>query len=368
MKTVIGFFTARRMQLGIIVIPWLIAAVYLTIFAKDRYVAESVIAVRQNSEGMGGVDSLTSLFGTNGPTTRKDEYMLEAHILSLDMLLQLDDRIDLRSQYAAPRTDPIFRLSPSASQERFLAYYRERTSVFVDDTSGLMTIRTQAFSPDVAESINTEIIEIAERFINESSHRLAREQMEFAETELGKARKSVHRARDEVLGFQAKHGIVDPIAQITANTGLTAELQATLARQEAELKALSGYLNDDAPQVQAVRTQIAGIRAQLSEEQERSIQNQDGVSLNVLAGHYQELLAELQFAQDTYAMALTGVETARVESTRKLKSLVLVESPRRPEAAEFPNRLYSLFALLLGQALLYGIARLVVATIEDHQQ
>lgn len=171
-----------------------------------------------------------------------------------------------------------------------------------------------------------------------------------------------------MLAFQGKHGIVDPVAQITANTGLTAELQATLARQEAELKALSGYLHDDAPQVRAIRAQISGIRAQLSEEQERSIESRDGVSLNVLAGDYQELLAELQFAQDSYAIALTGVETARVESTRKLKSLVLVESPRRPESAQYPNRLYSLFALLIGQTLLYGIARLVVATIEDHQQ
>ena len=91
-----------------------------------------------------------------------------------------------------------------------------------------------------------------------------------------------------------------------------------------------------------------------------------GASLNVLAGEYQELLAELEFATETYKLALTGVETSRIESTRKLKSLVLVQSPVRPESAEYPRRFYLLFALFMGLALLYGIARLIVATIEDH--
>src|SRR5690606_16490879 len=96
--------------------------------------------------------------------------------------------------------------------------------------------------------------------------------------------------------------------------------------------------------------------------------NEEGASLNVLAADYQELLAEMEFVQDAYRGALTGLEMARIESTRKLKSLVLVESPALPESAEYPRRLYTLFALLMGLTVVYGIGRLVVATIEDHQE
>jgi capsular polysaccharide transport system permease protein len=145
-------------------------------------------------------------------------------------------------------------------------------------------------------------------------------------------------------------------------------LQAMQARHEAELKGLQAYLNDDAPQVKALQAQIAGIRQQLQTEKLRSITNEEGTSLNVLAGNYQELLAELEFQLDSYRGALTALETARIESTRKLKSLVLVESPALPESAEYPRRIYTLFALLLGLMLLYGIGRLIVATIEDHQE
>ncbi|HMB72313.1 MAG TPA: capsular biosynthesis protein, partial [Gammaproteobacteria bacterium] len=141
MKSVLKLLTARNLRIGLIALPWLVAAVYLTIFAEDRYVAESVVAVKQNSEGMAGVDTLTSLFGTSGASSREDEHMLEAHILSLDMLRQLDEHIDLRSKYAEPWKDPVFRLSPNASQEAFLGYYRDRTEVLVDDNAGLITIR-----------------------------------------------------------------------------------------------------------------------------------------------------------------------------------------------------------------------------------
>src|SRR5690606_15928190 len=207
-----------------------------------------------------------------------------------------------------------------------------------------------------------------ERFINESGHRLAREQMAFAESELQKARAAVNDARNALLAFQNEHGVLDPVAQAMGNTSLTVELQATLARQEAELRALLGYLDENAHQVQALRAQIAGTRAQLEAEARRAMTAAGGTSLNVLAGEYQELQTTLEFALDAYRLALSGVETARAESTRKLKSLVLVQSPVVPEAAEYPRRAYTLVALLMGLGLLYGIARLVVATIEDHHE
>src|SRR5690606_31004476 len=97
------------------------------------------------------------------------------------------------------------------------------------------------------------------------------------------------------------------------------ELQGMLARQEAELKALLGYLDESAHQVRSLQAQIAGTRAQLETERLRAMSSTDGTSLNVLAGDYQELMTSLEFALDAYKLALSGLETARIESTRKLK-------------------------------------------------
>ena len=370
MRPFLEWMSPRNLRLGIIAVPWLLAAIYLGIFAADRYVSESVVVVRQEGAAVSvpsGMDALSSMFGTS-TAAREDQYMLQAHILSIDMLQQVNAKLDLRQAYSRPKLDFIFRLDREATLEEFHDYYASRVEVLVDGESGLLIIRTQGFTPGIAQSVNQSVVEISERFINESSHRLAREQMGFAESELENAREKLDDVRDRLLAFQEQHGILDPSAQAAANTGLTAELQAMQARHEAELKGLQAYLNDDAPQIKALQAQTAGIRQQLQAERLRSLTNEGGQSLNVLAGNYQELLAELEFKMDAYRGALTALETARIESTRKLKSLVLVGSPALPESAEYPRRIYTLFALLMGLLLLYGIGRLIVATIEDHQE
>lgn len=371
MKPSLQWLGARNLRLAIIVVPWLLVAVYLGAFAADRYVSESVVVVRQEGAAVsipGGMDALSAMFGSS-MASREDQFMLEAHILSMDMLRQVDEKLDLRRAYSSPKFDFTFRLDQDATQEEFLRYYRSRVEIEVDDTSGLLTIRTQGFTPEIALAVNQEVVALSERFINESSHRLARDQMSFAESELRNTRVKLDEVRGRLLEFQEQHGMLDPAAQAAANTGLTAQLQAMQARHEAELKGMQAYLHNGAPQVQALEAQIAGIRQQLETERRRSITSADGgEKLNVLAGEYQALLAELEFVSDAYRGALTALETARIESTRKLKSLVLVESPALPESAEYPRRIYTLFALLMGLTLLYGIGRLVVATIEDHME
>jgi len=365
----LDYLNPKNLRLGIVIVPVVASAIYLFVFAADRYVAESIVVVRQEGSSGGmpsGMDALSAMFGTSS-SSGEDQYMLQAHIQSVDMLRQLDERLNLREAYSTPKLDFVFRMAADATLEEFLEYYRNRTEVTVRDASGLVTISTQGFTPDIAQAVNQVVVEISEQFINESSHRLARDQMAFAEEELRKARDRVDATRGRLLRFQEKHGILDPLAQAAANSGLTASLQAELARREAEIKGLQAYLNDDAPQVQALSAQIAGIRQQLEAEGRRGITAESGASLNQIVGEYQELLAELEFATDAYRGALTGLETARIESTRKLKSLVLVESPALPESAEYPRRWYILFTLIFGLTLLYGIGRLVVATIEDHQ-
>jgi capsular polysaccharide transport system permease protein len=370
LKQLLEWFGPGNLRIAIIAVPWLIAALYLGFFAADRYVSESVVVVRQEGMGLtmpGGVDALSAMFGST-TASREDQFMLQAHILSMDMLRQVDEKLDLKRAYSSPQADPLFRMSADASLEDFLAYYRSRVDVAVDSNSGLLTIRTQGFTPEIAQAVNQEVVAISERFINESSHRLARDQMAFAEGELRNARARLDEARNRLISFQEQYGVLDPMAQAAANTGLTAELQAMLARHEAELKGFQAYLNDDAPQVRTLQAQIIGLRQQLDAESRRVITNNEGVSLNVLAGNFQELIAELEFMSDAYRGALTALETARIESTRKLKSLILVETPALPESAEYPRRAYTLLALLMALSLLYGIARLIVATIEDHQE
>ena len=141
-----------------------------------------------------------------------------------------------------------------------------------------------------------------------------------------------------------------------------------MSPREAELNALLAYMNEDAPQVRALRTRIAAAGRQADAERERGTKpSLQGERLNSLAIEFQGLQLQAEFAIDAYKIALAAVENTRIDATRKLKSLVVIEPPSKPQTPEYPRRLYTLATVLAASLLIYAIARLVLATIREHQ-
>ena len=359
--------TPRRLQLALLAAPLALAALYYGLFSAERYVSESVLTVRQASHAGGGVPGAALMLAGITPPSREDVLYLKHYIHSNELLRRLDERLHLRQHYEQPRLDPIFRLWSGASQEDFGDYYRDRVEVLLDDVSGLLTVRVQGFDSPFAQTLNRAILGESESFVNELSQGMAHEQLQFAEHELARATEKLQAAKGKVLAFQGAHKVLDASAQAQASGALTSELQAQLSKHEAELKNLLTYLNEDAYQVQALRNFVESLRSQLDVERSRATAPQEGRRLNTLAAEFRDLQLQAGFAEDVYKLALGAVESSRIEATRKLKSLAVIEPPTRPETAEYPRRLYNLITLMVLSTLLYGIVRLIVATIAEHQ-
>ncbi|WP_019562181.1 MULTISPECIES: hypothetical protein [Caldimonas] len=369
MNKLLSALTPARLKLLLIALPVLLAAVYYYALAADRYVSESIVTVRQANQNAAGAAGAALLLAGISPASREDNLYLRQYIHSLDLLKKLDAELGLRAHYEAETLDPFFRLWAGVSQEWFLEYYRARVEVLFDEVAGLLTVRAQGFEPEFAQKLNAAILRESEAFVNAYSQRMAREQMQFAQGELDRAAERLQAAKNEVLAFQTKYKLLDPTAEARASGALMAELQAALAKQEAELRALRSYLNDEAFQVQTLRNQVEALRKQLEAERLRATST-DGpkdARLNEQAARFQDLLLRAGFAEDAYKLALAAVENARIDASRKLKSLVVIESPSRPEEALYPRRLYNLVTLFIVCCLLYGITRLIVATIQEHQ-
>lgn len=350
----------------IVGLPMLLGIFYYTFLAADRYVSEAKIAVRQSGDsGMAEVAGIASLLGGNAGS-REETLYLKEYIHSLDMLRHLDAKYNLRQAYEAEKIDPIFRLYSGTSQEWFHWYYSNRVEVVFDDLSSLLTVRVEGFDPEFARLVNAEILAQSERFVNEISHRLARQQMAFAETEMLRAHERYQKAKTSLITFQNRHKVLDPLTQAQATATLTAQLESEIAHKEVELKTLTGYLQENAPQVVMMRNQIAALKAQQDKESGK-VASQNGSRLNSLAAEFQNLTLEAGFAEDAYKAALTAMETTRIEASRKLKSLVVVATPATAEKALYPQRIYNLVTLLVILVLVYGIVRLVIATVQEHR-
>lgn len=353
--------------MGLVVVPMVATILYYALFSADRYVSETVVAVKKADTPMATASSGLAMLAGVSPSSHEDTLYLREYIHSLDMLKILDEKLAIRKAYASQTTDPFFRLYSWMSQEWYLQYYRNRVEVVYDDMTGLLRIRAEAFNPIQSHSINEAILSESERFVNELSHKMSREQMAFAEEELKKAKQRYAKAKNALLAFQNTHGVFDPMAQAEAKASVSQELEASVTKKEAELGAMLSYLQESAPQIIALRAEIAALKVQTSKEKSRVVSNNNGEKLNDLAARYQDLVIEAGFAEDAYKVALTAVEKTRIEASQKIKQLAIIQSPIQPEIAEYPKRLYNLFTLWLALMLFYGIVKLVKATIEDHK-
>jgi capsular polysaccharide transport system permease protein len=368
LKTLFG---DRSLFVILFAAPVLGAALYYGAVAADRYVSESIITVRDmgtsssSSSALGAAAAL--LGGSSGALSLPDVMYLQSYIHSVDMLKRLDAKLHLREHYEKPWYDPFYRLWPGTSEEWLQQYFASRVELSRDDFSGLLTVDVQGFDAAYAQQVAKAILDESENFVNDYSHRIAREKLAFAETEADSAFKRSTQAKQKLIDFQAKNKLLDPLSQAAANSTLTAQLQAAQAAQETSLKAALDYLSPDSFQVQTLRSQLSATRAQLEAERLRSTTSSGGAQLSVLAVEYQGLITQAGFLDDAYKTALVGVEQARIDTQRKIKTVVVVEPPFKPQSAIYPARLYNFLTVLALCAMLFSIVRLVVATVREHQ-
>lgn len=357
----------QRLKILLIGLPVALTTLYYAAFAADRFVSEAVVTVRQANQEASPLPGVALLLGGINPPSREDTLYVREYVHSLDMLKLLDERLQMREHFEQDSLDLFYRLPAHASQEWFLEYYRSRIEVEFDDVASLLTIRAQGFDPAFSRQLSQTILQESERFVNGFSQRIAREQMAFAEQELKRAADRLKGSKARLLAFQNKHKLLDPASQAQASGVLVAELQAQLSRQETELRTLRSFLNEDAYQVQALRNEVNALRKQLDVERTRSTTSANSDRLNELASEFRDLGLQARFDEDTYKLSLAAVENSRIDATRKIKSLVVIQNPALPESAEYPRRLYNLATLVVVCCLFYGLARLIVTTIRDHQ-
>ncbi len=356
----------RRLLALLVFLPMLGSGIYYGYFAQDRYVSTSIITVRRANQDSVATGGLAMLIAGAGGNAHEDTRVLRDYVHSLGLMKKLDASLSLREHFESASTDPFFRLWPQASQEWMLEYWRSRVDVQLDEVTGLVTMRVEGFDPVFAQRLNQALLSECEAFVNEVSQRMAREQVGFAQGELDRAEQKLQVERSAMMKFQTVNQMIDPLAQAQATGALTAELRGQLAKVEAEMSAKRAYLKDDASELVSLKNQRAALRLQVSRESRGATQG-GRAALNGLAIEFHELKTRAGFAEDAYRAALMAVESTRVETARKVKGLVVVEAPTLAERAEYPRRVYNLITVLTVGLLLYAVARLAVATVNEHR-
>lgn len=351
-----------------VILPLIIIAVYLYTIAQDRYTSSSTIVVKQVGQiGIEQSNGLGALLGVNN-TSAEDAQFLKTYIQSADMVSALDRKLDLRQAFAGNGRDPVFQLAKDSTKEELVDYFNRRVNVELDEKTMMITITAQGFSPDSALTFNKAVLEESERFINEISQRIAKDQLRFAQRQLEEATTQLASARKELLSYQNRNQMFDPQTQAIAVAQLIAGLESNLAQLKTEERALLSYLNPDAPQIIAIRSQISALRQQINDEKSKLTSSNATNKLNQRAADFEALKAQVEFGTDLYKISLASLEKARLEAVRKLKNVVVIITPQLAQDAYYPRRGYILLSAFLIFTILFGIGQLISSIIREHQE
>ena len=363
-----GKFKGWGLAIAMVILPMVLAVVYYCVFAVDRFVSSSQVVVRQDGNNQAAqVPGLATLLTGTNPASREETLYLREYITSMDMMLLLEDRVQWIEQYAGQRSDLFFWLDKDAEREDLLKYYQRMVSAHYDETTGLLRVEVQAFMPELSEKMLRTILQASEHFVNEVSHNIAREQMKFAQSELETARLNYAKQKTQLLTFQDVNKVLDGGTTAQSRATIVADLESQYTKEQALLTEMTFKLRGDAPQVRQQRQKVEAITQQLTKEKRLLVSSPQGSQLNVVASRFQQLTLDAGIAEESYKTAVAAVDNARIEASKKIRTLVTVVSPNTPQLALYPERWYNLATILLGLLMLYGITRFILASIEDHR-
>jgi len=344
----------------------LLAVVYWGVIASDRYISEARVVVQRSDAGNPAAADFTALLVGNAAP--QDLLLMRDYLLSADMLRLLDARLHLRAHYADSHRDPLSRLWPAdASLERFHAYYQRHVSIEIDDVSHVLVIQAEAYTPEMARAIGGALVEEGERFMNAMTHRIASEQVDYIAQQVRQQGERLAAARQAVLAWQNAHGVVSPRAEVKNLTEAVAAAEARLAELNVKRNALRDVFTPEAAAIRELDLQIEALGRQIARERARMVSASSKPGLNRAVEEQERLQAAAEFAFDLYRTALAALEKARVEATRKLKNVSVVQQPTLPEYPLAPRRFYNIVVFVLATAMLAGVARLLGAIIRDHR-
>jgi capsular polysaccharide transport system permease protein len=343
-----------------------LAVLYWGLIASDRYVSEAKVVVERSDAIGADASNFTSLL--IGNTAPQDLLLLREYLLSVDMLKKLEADLKLREHYSDYRRDPLSRLWFSdASLERFHHHYLQRVSVEYDDFSRVLVIEAQAYTPEMAQAIARTLVSEGERFMNEMTHRIAGEQVVYIEKQVQAQGERVKAARQDLLAYQNANGLVSPRGDVESLSSVVAAGEGELADLKVKRAALKDVFTPQSPAIQQIDAQIDAIEKQIGAQRARMVSHKGKGGLNRVVEEHERLQAAAEFAQDIYKTALSALEKARIEATRKLKNVAVVQSPTTPEYPLEPRRLYSIAVFVLMTLMLAGVVQLLGAIVKDHR-
>lgn len=190
-------FAFGKLFVFIVLLPSVASIIYFGFWASDVYISESKFLVRspqqqQTPAGIGGI--LTSFGVSNsGP----DAYVVANYIKSLDAMMAVDKKVDLKQIFTSGEVDIFSRFASfhhNESYARLLKYFDARVDYVYEPVSSVATLRVKAYAGESARDINLALLESSEALVNKISDDTRKDVIDFASFQVAVSQKKLEEA------------------------------------------------------------------------------------------------------------------------------------------------------------------------------
>jgi capsular polysaccharide transport system permease protein len=349
----------------LVALPTCLAVAYFTLLAADRYESEARFVLR--SPGRTISAQLPNILQAAGIARASDDgYIVREFLESRDAMEVLEKNADLKAAYAAGGHDFIWKFPnffTSMTDEGLYWHYQRMMSADFDNTTGVSTLKMQAFAPEAAQRLAAALLEAAEGLINRLNERARQDAISLAEAEMERMKARALAAQAALTAFREREQLVDPSQVTLAVLETIAKLSveaATLSVQIGELEKTSR----NSPQITPLRSRRSAIEAQIATERHRLAGDAQAIAPRI--AEYERLMLEREFAAKALLTAMTALETARVEAQRQQVYLEKVATPARPDYPAYPWRIVWCLATLLAGYLTWRMWRILIKDTVEH--
>lgn len=354
----------------LLIVPIVLSGVYFYGIARDRYVTRSDFVIRKAEDG--GISDagagLAGLLAGGNQLSLEDARFLKTYLQSPQVLSDLRRTYDIDKAYAHKGLDPFAGIKPNLSSEKKLKFFKKQVAVTLDELSGAIVLRTVGLDPKASLDLNRFMLSKSEQFVNRLNQDISKKQGDFAEKELIRARQNLDRAKNNLLKYQEANAVIDPKSEAELASQTISKMQEKLVDLRINLATLKRQFKDPAePEVAAVEDQVRELQQQIQKERKSAVSRQ-GSNLTRKAADMLRLESDVTFATDSYKLALTAVEKARVESKRQQKFMALLSAPQLPEDPENDWRSKGFFAVVAACAVGLSLGKFVLGMQASHRQ
>lgn len=344
----------------------LLATGYWLLVASDRYVSESNMIIRKTDAASAPSFDFSMLFTGVPGLNRADQLLLREYLLSVDILKKLDEELDLRAHYSLRSKDIVSRMwSSDTSIERFHRHYLRRVAIEYDDFAGVLRMRVQAYDPEMAQAISRLLVREGEDYMNHLGHELAEAQVGFLEGQVDRAQQRFREASQAVLNFQNQQGLLSPVVTAESISTIIAGLETQRAQVETQMESLPRSLDRDHPNRVMLQQSLGAIDRQIMQEKAK-LATTSGKTLNISVEQFHRLQMEMEFTEEIYKSSLSALEKGRIDATRMLEKVSVLQAPTLAEYPMQPRRAYNAFVTVLFAFMLAGIIKMLEGIVLDH--